>query len=524
MICMFRYLTSVLLWLLLICSLPACKETGLTSAKKSPHHENILRYDVNASFTSLNPTEVYASGSNHLFPLLYSYLFVPNSNGELEPDLATKWTYDPENCTWTIRLRKDALFHNNQPVTSGDVKYALEAHLADIDTSIESISPVSDGELRIRLKKNDAEFPKKIWNFDIIPRSNGEDIDYWNHPIGSGPFKFSHRNGQKEVVFVANEDYYEGRPSLDRVIFYYQPNKEESWARLLSGQTDIAQEISPKNYMMMRQYEKKYYFNLYTMNSHYTILLYNTTHPLFSDPNVRVALSHAIDKEHIVEKILDGCGVVASSPMGIISPYHNPKVNPIPYNPRKALKLLNEAGWSYDEDGGYLNKEGESFAFPILVHKESQIEKKVAQYIKLSLNDLGMKVRLQFLPLRVLRKKYFRNNQFQAVVTELNTVGHVPEVLKSIWCTYLGKKSEAGCFDHPKVTSLIRKAFDEKDLSKRKDLFYEIDALITSLQPGTFLFQKTAIDVMSKRFTITHPFSLTYQGIYRLKYAALNQN
>jgi peptide/nickel transport system substrate-binding protein len=190
MICMFRYLTSVLLWLLLICSFTSCKKTDPDPAKKIPHSENILRYDVNAPFTSLNPTEVYASGSNHVFPLLYSYLFVPNSNGKLEPDLATQWTYDSESSTWTIRLRKDALFHNNQPVTSKDVKYSLEAHLANIDTSIESILPLSDSELRIRLKKNDAEFPKKIWNFDIIPRTNGENIDYSNHPIGSGPFKF----------------------------------------------------------------------------------------------------------------------------------------------------------------------------------------------------------------------------------------------------------------------------------------------------------------------------------------------
>jgi peptide/nickel transport system substrate-binding protein len=323
---------------------------------------------------------------------------------------------------------------------------------------------------------------------------------------------------------VANKDYYEGRPSLDGVIFYYQPDKEESWARLLSGQTDIAQEISPKNYTMMRQYEKKYYFNLYTMNSHYTILLYNTTDPLFSNPNVRLALSHAIDKEHIVEKILEGCGVAANSPMGVISPYHNPKVKPISYNPQKALELLKEAGWSYDKDSGYLNKEGESFEFRILVRKESPIEKKVAQYIMLCLNDLGIKVRLQFLPLRELKEKYFRNNQFQAVVTDLSTIGHAPEVLKSTWCPYLEKKSEAGCFDHPEVTTLIYKALDEKGPSKQNELFYEIDALITSLQPGTFLFQKTAIDVMSKRLIITHPFSLTYQGIYRLKYAALNQN
>ena len=66
-----------------------------------------------------------SSGSNYIHSFLYSYLFVPDPDGRLIPDLATKWQYDPENLSWEIHLRENALFHNGTPVRSGDVKHSL---------------------------------------------------------------------------------------------------------------------------------------------------------------------------------------------------------------------------------------------------------------------------------------------------------------------------------------------------------------------------------------------------------------
>ena len=109
------------------------------------------------------------------------------------------------------------------------------------------------------------------------------------------------------------------------------------------------------------------------------------------------------------------------------------------------------------------------------------------------------------------------------MLTELNGAYRNPEFIINLWSSDTNRKANAGCFEHAEVNHLIKNIFDQKEPEKRKKIFYEIDSLIKSLQPGTFLFQKTAIDVMSKRFQIPLPFSLTYKGIYRLKYASLNQ-
>jgi len=82
------------------------------------------------------------------------------------------------------------------------------------------------------------------------------------------------------VVLEANKDYYAGCPAVNRIIFLFQPDREKAWTRLLAGETDIVQEISYKNFQMMRQYQERFYFNQYILRF-YTILLYNTNDSLF---------------------------------------------------------------------------------------------------------------------------------------------------------------------------------------------------------------------------------------------------
>jgi peptide/nickel transport system substrate-binding protein len=503
----------------------SCDSSVPMTESPKTFNENILRYDVNAPFTSLNPTTTLASGSNNVFPLLYSFLFVPNPEGELEPDLAIKWTYDSKDLTWTIHLRDDAKFHNNQMVRSKDVKYTLENRIVHADLTIGSIidriSLISATALCVHLKKKDPLILERIWGFGIIPHQDKGAIDYYNHPIGSGPFKFKSRNEGKEVCLTANDDFYDGRPSLEKVIFYYQPNREKAWTRLLRGETDIAQEVSPKNYEMIEQYDEAFYFDQYTLE-YYTILLYNTHDPLFSDPRVRRALTQAIDREYIVTSILDGYGKVANGPMGVDSPYHNPEVLPFPYNPEKALALLKQAGWTSNEGNRYLYKDGKHLEFTILLYKEYQTEKKVAQYIKLCLNEIGIRVKLQTLDFEALTSRYLGNTEFQAVLTEILGAYREPERIKNAWAKAQNAEADAGSFSHPEVSRLLQRACDEKNLSKQKALFYEVDSMIISLQPGTFLFQKSAVDVMSKRFNLDFPFRIDLAGIYRLKNVSVN--
>jgi peptide/nickel transport system substrate-binding protein len=502
----------------------SCSDPKLPSTKMNSNNENILHFDVYTPIGVLESSVYPTTSASEIFPLLYSFLCVPDASDKLTPDLAEKWHYDSGDATWTIYLNQNARFHNGQKVTSIDVKFSFTKFPELVGTSdmsiIKSISIVSESILKIKLTEDDPQFLRKVWHIAIVPALTDKKIDYYNHPIGSGPFRFISRNGENEVVLGAFKEHFRGRPAIDYVVYHFQPIKEKSFSHLLAGDTDVIMEISPKNFKILRNYPDRFYFNKVTLQA-YTILLYNSYHPLFSDPIIRTALTYGINREYIVREILNGAGVVANGPMGVDSPYHNPKVKPLPYNPKKAVTLLKQTGWHRKNKMGYFEKNGAKFEFTLLVFKESQIEKKVARYIQLCLNEVGVRVRTKMLPYNELMGKYFRNTQFDAVLTELNGAYRNPIMALNLWAPIGTTHSVAGCFHHSEVTKLVHQIYKEADPLQQIYIYHKIDSILTSLQPGTFLFHKKAIDVMSRRFALPFPLSLSHEGVYRLQYAHL---
>ena len=132
-------------WLLTLLLLPACSPDK-DHADDPPG--NVLRIDVDYDFGPFCPLTVECSGSRYVFPFIYSYLCVLNPDGELKPDLATRWDYDAKTYTWRITLREGACFHNGIPVTAADAVYSISATLKNLQQGlsqkIKSIAAVDD--------------------------------------------------------------------------------------------------------------------------------------------------------------------------------------------------------------------------------------------------------------------------------------------------------------------------------------------------------------------------------------------
>jgi peptide/nickel transport system substrate-binding protein len=519
-----RFWVAVFFCLVLSLNFIAC---GKKEPEKSPgfsYKENILRIDIQMPLGRLHPFGDRTGGYSPILPFLYSYLFVPDASGALGPDIATTWSYDRPNKTWTIQLRQDARFHDQAPVTAADVKHTLEVGLPMVRPffmeTIREIAAPDPFVLKIRLNEDDPTFLSKIWDVEVVSHKHpnpGRD----QAPVGSGPFKIIARFGQQKIVLEANPDYHGGQPKIDRIEVYYQPDKEKSWARLLAGDTDIAQELTPKNYEMIRNQAGRFYFDRYTLHF-YTILLYNTTHPLFDDSRVRRALAYAIDRQYIVDHILNGYGKVAVGPLGVDNADHDPQLKPLAYDPQKALRLLGEAGWVHAAESGLLQKDGRKFEFSIFVLAESQIEKEVARYIQLSFNEIGIRVHTKALPTQQYVSRFVQKTNYEAVLTEASWSARLPQILRYVWSSRSSQPAAAGGVDFPQVSRIIEKALNVQNASRQKMYLRRFEALLTDLQPGTFLFHKTALNVMSKRFQLSGPFQLTYEGFYRLKDARLS--
>jgi len=518
-------LAGILLCAALI--LAACGNPDLPLPEAEADPGNVLRVDVAASFGSLNPLQDVHSGSAIVYPFLHGYLCVPDAGGELEPDLAEEWLYDPSRLIWTIRLRKNVRFHDGRPVTAEDVKYSFDEagrqphHMVRTAlASVASITVPAPCIVQFNLHRDDPELLSKAWGQEIVPAPGEEPAGESCVPIGSGPFAFDYSQGEGEVGLRAYEDYYRGRPSLDRVVFYHVPDRESSWARLILGKTDMVREIYPKDYEMIRSHTDLFQFFLGT-SPYYIVLLYNTRHPLLSDPGIRLALSHAIDTSHIIKEILMGMGVAALGPGGVEAPSGNPGVGPVPYDPKRALELLRQAGWAYDERGRYLTRNGRDFEIEILYFRRYQIDERVAEYLQLCFNDIGIKARIRSVPLDILISKYGTNDDFQAVLTEMRGAGGKPEILRSLWGNGDGHTAFAGRFNHPDVDRLLEQASREADPQKRRELSLQAEALIASLQPGSFLFHRVFADVVSIRIALPPSFAFCTAWTHRLWQASV---
>jgi peptide/nickel transport system substrate-binding protein len=508
-----RYLSAIFLILCASGFLPGCTETRDVQSPLYPDSiRNVLRFDVYEPFYSLDPSESETGigGSCLVFPFLYSRLFIPNESWQPEPDLATAWDYDPDTFTWTIHLRDPAFFHDSRQVTADDVKYSLETNLGfdpSASALIKRITCQNQTTLRLALNQNDPDFLKKILGVEIIPNPRGREEAQDHQPVGSGPFRFSYKKGDKEVGLIANENYYLGRPALDKVIFHFEPDKEQSWSRLLSGKTDLALGIDPQDYEMIQQFQDKFHFNT-TVDLYRTLLLLNTDDPLFSDAKVRLALAHAIDKEYIVKVILGDMGVVASGTMGYHSPYRNPELQPIPYDPEKSLRLLQESGWYLDRNDRYLRKDGKLFEFTILFHVESQLHERVAQFARLCLNKIGIVAHLQPLSYQETVNRFFNDlDVFQVIIADYLEV-YKDSQLERLWCPLNGKRSLGGSFEGSShAIRLIAEARQEQDSLRKNRLLLDLDSLLNSLQPAIFLYQRTSLNVLAKRFRPDFPFT-----------------
>jgi len=456
---------------------------------------------------------------------MYSFLCVPNPQGDLEPDLALIWDYDPKTFTWRIELRQDARFHNGVPVTAADAAYSIRFYVENkrkgFDRKIRKIRAIGKYVLEIQLEQDDPSFLNSLWDLEIVPDARRHaNRDRNSSPVGSGPFKFVERTDDGRVVLSANEHYYKGRPVIDRVVFYHMPRREDSWSRLIKGETDIVGNLTVKDYQIIEQYADRFYFAKSYWN-YYSILLYNTHHPLFGNPMVRRALTHAIDRDYMVKNMLNGLAEKVAGPMGNRTACCNPDLKPLVYDPALALEYLEKAGWSLDPHTHCLMKNRQAFEFDLLFTEGSDTDLRIARFIKLCLNEVGIRVHLKALPPDVLYNRYSRNTEFDAVLTELTANDRRPGGVINSWVTADGKRSQAGGFDSPEVGRLAGLALAAKDPETRKALFQQFDQLIADLQPGSFLFQKIYIDAMSKRFALNYPFYIDYEGFYRLQYARL---
>lgn len=276
--------------------------------------------------------------------------------GDLQPGLALDWSLDESGLVWTFNLREGVQWHGGYGAfTADDVVFSIERVL-DPETAspfremlgpIESVEAVDDHTVAITTSSVQPNLPALLVNHNagyIVSRAAVEDgIDLRTHPIGTGPFMFDEYRPRESFSLIANPDYWNGEPTLERLVVQFMPDGATRELALISGEIHGI-EIAAQQDNVDRMRANGMEVDLTSPANMFTLMMNMTIDPI-SDIRVREALAAGIDREAMVKFFGEDVAYIEYSPLPRGYVGHTEDVKRIEYDPERAQSLLAEAGF-----------------------------------------------------------------------------------------------------------------------------------------------------------------------------------
>jgi len=340
---------------------------------------------------NLNPVVGGSFGALSLEFNLFDQLTEILPDGSVGPRVASQWSSDEAFTVWDFTLRDDVVFHDGTPLSASDVVFSFEEVLADPEsnrklwlTDMTSVEAVDDTHVRFTLSTPFSEWPRQTTLISIVPEAVYTELgsDGFNEsPVGSGPFTFVSWQRGQSVVVAGNADYFGGAPALDTVTFVPVAADDARVTGVQSGTVDIASIPTAQ----VAAVESTGSAEVRAIPSHQVVYLgFDTTRGPLADPQVRAAVSRAIDRQTVVDTIFSGRGapnsqLVAPSVVGYAD-----GLAPVEHDPDAARAALAAAGY-----------DGSEIVFQYALDGAIPMGAELAQAIAGQLQAVGLDVRLE---------------------------------------------------------------------------------------------------------------------------------
>ncbi len=458
--------------------------------------------------TDLNTTEV---NDYMLFTPLIQY----DASFQPRPYLAAAWDLTADSVTF--HLQRDVNWHDGHPVTAHDVEFtfnrAKDPETASILAAvyleqIETVQVIDSFTVRFYFSRPHARPLDGFW-WAPVPRHLLEDVapaemtraPFNRRPVGSGPFRFVAWESGQSVTLERNPDFPEslgGPPKLARVIFRFIAEPTTLLSETLSGHVDVNGSLQPHQ---AEEVERAARARLIAYPSReYYYIGWNTQEPLLNDERVRRALTMAIDRQELVDALLFGYGQLAT---GTIAPWHPlfTALEPLPYDPEAASRLLAEAGWTdRDRDGTIEDPAGTPFRLTLMTNNENPVKTDIAQIVQARLAEVGVDAEVETLEWQTLLSRH-RGRDFQGVVQSwvLDNFRVDPFALfHSSQADRPGSYNRSG-FKDDRVDRSIETATRTTDADEARALWAQFSTALQDAQPFTFLMWLDELAAVSDR-------------------------
>ena len=454
-----------------------------------------------ANPSRLNPLLATDSSSSEIAGFLFNGLVkYDKDSADIICDLASDFYYKNDT-TLIFHLRKDVLWHDGKPFSAYDVLFTYETLISDKVSSpyssgfrfVEKVEVLDPHTLQVTYKHPYFK-ALETWMMGIVPRhilqneANLMNSTFNTKPIGTGPYKLQTLEHSKNIVLVANEEYFEGKPKIERISFHVIADPMTRFLMLKSGEIDIGS-LEPMQYE--RQLDQTFFekFNVYEeISRSYTYLGFNLRLEKFQDSRVRRALSLAIDREELVKILFFEHAKVCTGPFLPKTKAFNPDVKAPIQNIEEAKRLLKEAG--YDES--------HPFRFEIVTSNSSALRPYAAQILQHQLKKAGVEVSLRVMEWQAFLNMVVFPHKFDAVL-----LGWSLSLTPDPYLFWHSENDKQGGFNlvgykNEKVDALIEASQNVIDDTKLAQMWQEMFALIVNDNPYLFLFIPSALTTVNK--------------------------
>ncbi len=486
----------------------------------------MLNYGEYGRPATLDPITSNDMISLRISELVFNGLVGINEKQEIVPELASRWDVADGGGTYTFYLREGVTWHprdGEEPraFTADDVifTYNIMMHPKTITPLkvryefIESIEKLDDLTVSFKLKRPILNALAKF-SFKIIPSHGPANSSFLTRsdpfvhkPIGTGPFMIKSITSDREVVLVANDSYFRGRPHIDRFVSKPFADQNIMSQALMFNAIDMIVLVNPRSLPEI-QGDRRYVLQPYNALS-YSFFGYNLRNPLLADKRVRQAISHAVNRQEMLDSFFNGQGTIISGPFAPGSWAYNLDVLPAKYDPGKARALLEEAGFSMGPDS-IMERDGDqlSLTLKVPIEKESEAVKRVVLAFKSYLKKVGVDIRVEFKEWLSWKEDVFLDHDMDIIFAswvfddsaDISSLFHSSEI--GPW------KNNFGGYSNPVVDSLIVESKLTLDHEKRRTIYRKLHELLADESPYTFLWTLTNYAAYHKkvRHMAIHPY------------------
>jgi ABC-type transport system substrate-binding protein len=474
---------------------------GCHSAPRDPH---TVVFAIESSPANLDPRVGTDESSEHIDELLFDGLVAHDVNFNFTPALAQSWQ-QPDPLTLIFHLRSGLRFSDGRALTAGDVAWTVNSMRdgtvitpkANAYASVDTVEAPDPQTVVFHLKHPDNFLLRNLATgaIGIVPTGSGR--DFWRHPVGSGPFRFVSQQIDQDVVIERNPLTWQAAPQVERVRFAVVPDAITEALELEKGSADVAVNSLPMDALPVLAERP----NLEVDDSPGTqiqYLAFNLRDPLLRDLRVRQAIACGIDRGLIIRTLLRGHAQVAVSLLPARHWAWTGDVEHYDYDPARADRLLDEAGFPRGPDGIRFH----------IVMKTSTLEdaRLLAAVLQQQLARIGIALDLRSYEFATFYSDVTRG-AFQMYSLRWIGGNEQPDIFTYVFATksFSPKGANRAHYSNTRLDALLDDAAASSDMSRRRSDYVQAQQILAHDLPAINLWYLDTVVVHNRRLTHVLP-------------------